>query len=62
VSLDAQLFFECINPFRCFSKRIFLELVTDENLRETMARKSEPLRNLILSLAFGSLAQPVDKV
>jgi hypothetical protein len=39
----------------------FLDLVTDENLREAVASKSEPIRNLILALAFGSLAQPSDK-
>jgi His-Xaa-Ser system protein HxsD len=39
----------------------FLELVTDENVRESLRAKSEPVRNLILSLAFGSLAaQPND--
>jgi His-Xaa-Ser system protein HxsD len=40
----------------------FLDLVADENLRERVATKTEPVRNLILSLAFGSLAaQPSDK-
>lgn len=34
----------------------FLDLVTDENLRETIAAKTEPTRNLILALAFGHLA------
>jgi His-Xaa-Ser system protein HxsD len=34
----------------------FLELVTDENVREGLRVKTEPVRNLILSLAFGSLA------
>jgi His-Xaa-Ser system protein HxsD len=34
----------------------FLELVTDENVREDLRAKTEPVRNLILSLAFGSLA------
>jgi His-Xaa-Ser system protein HxsD len=34
----------------------FLDCVTDENLRERLAAKTEPVRNLILSLAFGSLA------
>ena len=33
----------------------FLELVTDENLRESVGAKTEAVRNLILSLAFGSL-------
>ena len=40
----------------------FIDLVTDENLRERLAAKTEPVRNLILSLAFGSLAaQPEEK-
>jgi His-Xaa-Ser system protein HxsD len=40
----------------------FLDCVTDENLRERLAAKTEPVRNLILSLAFGSLAsQPNGK-
>ena len=34
----------------------FLDLVADENVRERIAAKTEPVRNLILSLAFGSLA------
>jgi His-Xaa-Ser system protein HxsD len=33
----------------------FLDLVADENLRESISTKTEPVRNLILSLAFGSL-------
>jgi His-Xaa-Ser system protein HxsD len=33
----------------------FLDSVTDENLRESLAVKTEPVRNLILSLAFGAL-------
>ncbi len=34
----------------------FVDLVTDENVRERVAAKTEGVRNLILSLAFGSLA------
>jgi His-Xaa-Ser system protein HxsD len=34
----------------------FLDLVTDENVREGLRARTEPVRNLILSLAFGSLA------
>jgi His-Xaa-Ser system protein HxsD len=34
----------------------FLDYVTDESVRERLATKTEPVRNLILSLAFGSLA------
>lgn len=34
----------------------FLDLVTDENLRERIAVRTDGVRNVILSLAFGSLA------
>jgi His-Xaa-Ser system protein HxsD len=34
----------------------FLDLVTDENLREKIASRTDGVRNVILSLAFGSLA------
>ena len=34
----------------------FLDYVTDESVRERLATKVEPVRNLILSLAFGALA------
>jgi His-Xaa-Ser system protein HxsD len=34
----------------------FIDLVTDERLREALAARTDPLRNLVLSLAFGSLA------
>ena len=37
-------------------RKHFLDLVTDQNLRERIAAKTEATRNLILSLAFGSLA------
>lgn len=40
----------------------FNDLVADENLRERIAAKTDPVRNLILSLAFGSLAaRPPDQ-
>jgi His-Xaa-Ser system protein HxsD len=39
-----------------FIRLHFIDLVTDENLRERVSIKTEPVRNLILSLAFGSLA------
>jgi His-Xaa-Ser system protein HxsD len=43
-------------------KEKFIELVTDENLREQITARTEGVRNVILSLAFGSLAQqPSDK-
>ena len=35
----------------------FLDLVTDENLRAKVGRETEGVRNLILALAFGALAQ-----
>jgi His-Xaa-Ser system protein HxsD len=34
----------------------FLNLVADENLRARVANKTEGVRNVILALAFGSLA------
>jgi His-Xaa-Ser system protein HxsD len=34
----------------------FLDCVTDESIRERLSTKVEPVRNLILSLAFGALA------
>jgi His-Xaa-Ser system protein HxsD len=34
----------------------FLDLVTDENLREKVAAETGPVRDVILALAFGSLA------
>jgi His-Xaa-Ser system protein HxsD len=37
-------------------KTSFLDLVTDENLRERIAARTEGVRNVILSLAFGALA------
>jgi His-Xaa-Ser system protein HxsD len=37
-------------------KERFLNLVTDENLRARVAEKTEGVRNVILALAFGSLA------
>jgi His-Xaa-Ser system protein HxsD len=37
-------------------KERFLNLVADENLRTRVADKTEGVRNVILALAFGSLA------
>jgi hypothetical protein len=37
-------------------KSHFLYLVTDENMRARLAEKTEGVRNVILALAFGSLA------
>jgi His-Xaa-Ser system protein HxsD len=37
-------------------KERFLNFVTDENLRSRVAEKTEGVRNVILALAFGSLA------
>jgi His-Xaa-Ser system protein HxsD len=40
----------------------YLRLVTDENVREALRARTEPVRNLILSLAFGALAaEPGEK-
>lgn len=39
----------------------FLDLVTDENLRERIALRTDGVRNVILSLAFGSLAGSSNK-
>ncbi len=38
----------------------FLNLVTDENLRARVAEKTDGVRNVILALAFGSLANNPD--
>jgi His-Xaa-Ser system protein HxsD len=38
----------------------FLNLVTDENLRARVAEKTDGVRNVILALAFGSLAAQQD--
>lgn len=35
----------------------FLDLVTDENLREKISAETNPVRDVILALAFGSLAR-----
>jgi His-Xaa-Ser system protein HxsD len=35
----------------------FVDLVTDENLREKVNRETAQLRDVIVALAFGSLAQ-----
>lgn len=37
-------------------RECFLDVVTDENLRLRIAEKTEGVRNVILALAFGSLA------
>jgi His-Xaa-Ser system protein HxsD len=39
----------------------YLALVTDENVRESLRARTEPVRNLILSLAFGSIAASQEK-
>jgi His-Xaa-Ser system protein HxsD len=38
----------------------FLDLVTDENLREKVATQTAPLRDVIVALAFGALARERD--
>lgn len=35
----------------------FLNLVTDENLREKVSRETKQLQDVIVALAFGSLAE-----
>lgn len=35
----------------------FLNIVTDENLREKVRRETDRLRDVIVALAFGSLAE-----
>jgi len=41
-------------------KTRFLDLVTDENLRAKIAAETAPLRDVIVALAFGSLARERD--
>jgi His-Xaa-Ser system protein HxsD len=36
----------------------FIDLVTDENLREKVLGETAGVRNLILALAFGALVEP----
>ena len=38
----------------------FLDLVTNENLREQVAADTEGVRNVILALAFGAIARERD--
>lgn len=38
-------------------RRRFLATVIDENLRAQIAKRTEPVRNLILALAFGAMAE-----
>lgn len=38
-------------------EQIFRDLVTDENLREQIADRTSGVRNVVLSLAFGALAE-----
>ena len=40
----------------------FLDLVTDENLREKLQTETAPTRNLILALAFGALVEDAGPV
>jgi hypothetical protein len=37
-------------------RQLFLDFVTDENLREKVAKETSATRDLILALAFGALA------
>jgi His-Xaa-Ser system protein HxsD len=38
----------------------FIDLVTDENLREKISAETQGIRNVILALAFGALAEQAD--
>ena len=38
----------------------FIDLVTDENLREKVSVETDGIRNVILALAFGALAEQGD--
>jgi His-Xaa-Ser system protein HxsD len=38
----------------------FIDLVTDENLRERVSAQTDGLRNVIVALAFGALAEQGD--
>ncbi len=38
----------------------FIDLVTDENLREKVSIETHGIRNVILALAFGALAEQAD--
>jgi His-Xaa-Ser system protein HxsD len=40
----------------------FIDLVTDENLREKISTETVGIRNMILALAFGALAEKYDNV
>ena len=53
LSMDAQ---KRDAPSPAALKERFLNLVADENLRARVAEKTEGVRNVILALAFGSLA------
>ncbi|MBE1551884.1 His-Xaa-Ser system protein HxsD [Mycobacterium sp. OAS707] len=49
-----------LSPSRLHGEELrshFLNLVTDENLREKVGRETDRLRDVIVALAFGSLAQ-----
>jgi His-Xaa-Ser system protein HxsD len=43
-------------PSETALRSTFIDLVTDENLREKIAAETGPVRDVILALAFGSLA------
>lgn len=44
-------------PDEALLRSRFLDLVTDENLREKISAATDPVRDVILALAFGSLAR-----
>jgi His-Xaa-Ser system protein HxsD len=41
-------------------RRHFMDLLTDESLRERLDKQTHQMRNLIVSLAFGALAAQQD--
>lgn len=44
-------------PSEALLRSKFIDLVTDENLREKISAETSPVRDVILALAFGSLAR-----
>lgn len=60
---EGDTFICCIEPKAATKMSLgeirlqFLDLVSDENLRVKVAQETEGIRNLILALAFGALAQ-----
>lgn len=47
-------------PSAALLRSKFFDLVTDENLREKISAETNPVRDVILALAFGSLARKAE--